>query len=146
MSASKQRRRTMSTKTDVAETNIALRGPDAGVTAEELAKELAKLPLPHPFPPPLPIYVGASGLYVWNAISPPIPHPIPQPIPFVPPGPGPGPDPAPIPSPHALAPIPLLLKREELRLDVDGRYPQMVASGTSVASFVTKIHWIANLQ
>lgn len=37
------------------------------------------------------------------------------------------------------------LFREELRLDVDGRYPQMVASGTVFRSLRTKVHWIANL-
>ncbi|WP_420540400.1 hypothetical protein ACN92M_26490 (plasmid) [Paenibacillus polymyxa] len=35
--------------------------------------------------------------------------------------------------------------REELRLDVDGRYPQMVASGTTIFNFSTTIHWIAKL-
>ncbi|MBI4300511.1 MAG: hypothetical protein HY677_05185 [Chloroflexi bacterium] len=35
--------------------------------------------------------------------------------------------------------------REELRLDVDGRYPQMAASGAIFASLTTKVSWIANL-
>ncbi len=35
--------------------------------------------------------------------------------------------------------------REELRLDVDGRYPQMTASGTLTASRVVGTHWIAKL-
>ena len=34
---------------------------------------------------------------------------------------------------------------EELRLDVDKRYPQMVASGTIHGSISSHIHWIANL-
>jgi hypothetical protein len=35
---------------------------------------------------------------------------------------------------------------EELRLDVDGTYPQMVASGLVRLSLAGRIHWIANLQ
>ncbi|WP_221781146.1 hypothetical protein [Priestia aryabhattai] len=35
--------------------------------------------------------------------------------------------------------------REELRLDVDGLYPQMVASGTIILNLSTTIHWIAKL-
>jgi hypothetical protein len=35
---------------------------------------------------------------------------------------------------------------EELRLDVDGRYPQMTASGTIPISPVQKLHWIANVH
>jgi hypothetical protein len=33
--------------------------------------------------------------------------------------------------------------REDLRLDVDGVYPQMVASGTGYAGLSTRVHWIA---
>jgi hypothetical protein len=36
--------------------------------------------------------------------------------------------------------------REELRLDVDRHYPQMVASGTIIENISTTIHWIANLS
>jgi hypothetical protein len=35
---------------------------------------------------------------------------------------------------------------EELRLDVDGRYPQMTASGTIPISPVQRLHWIANVH
>ncbi len=38
----------------------------------------------------------------------------------------------------------LFLHREELRLDVDGRYPQMSASGTSFTLF-ERYHWVASL-
>jgi len=34
---------------------------------------------------------------------------------------------------------------EELRLDVDGRYPQMVASGVVHGGIFSRVHWIANL-
>lgn len=36
--------------------------------------------------------------------------------------------------------------REELRLDVDGRYPQMTASGTIYQGLKLRVHWIAELQ
>ncbi len=36
--------------------------------------------------------------------------------------------------------------REELRLDVDGRYPQMAASGTMVRGFGTRVNWVARLR
>jgi hypothetical protein len=38
------------------------------------------------------------------------------------------------------------LAGEELRLDVDGRYPQMTASGSIPVSPVQRLHWIANVQ
>lgn len=34
---------------------------------------------------------------------------------------------------------------EELRIDVDGRYPQMVASGVIHGGIFSRVHWIANL-
>lgn len=36
--------------------------------------------------------------------------------------------------------------REELRLDVDGRYPQMVVSGTIQGSLRERVHWIASVR
>ena len=36
--------------------------------------------------------------------------------------------------------------REELRLDVDGPYPQEIASGTVYMFGAVRLHWIANLQ
>jgi hypothetical protein len=38
------------------------------------------------------------------------------------------------------------LAGEELRLDVDGRYPQMIASGTVKISPVQRLHWIASVH
>ncbi len=38
------------------------------------------------------------------------------------------------------------LENEELRLDVDDRYPQNVASGTIRRGFRNRLHWIANLH
>jgi hypothetical protein len=37
-------------------------------------------------------------------------------------------------------------QNEELRLDVDGRYPQMTASGTIRHGLAVRIHWIANVR
>jgi hypothetical protein len=37
------------------------------------------------------------------------------------------------------------VRKEEIRLDVDGRYPQMAVSGTISGSIVSRIHWIAHL-
>jgi len=38
------------------------------------------------------------------------------------------------------------LAGEELRLDVDGRYPQMTASGTVPISAMQRVHWIAQVH
>jgi hypothetical protein len=43
------------------------------------------------------------------------------------------------------SPTPIVAPREDLRLDVDGRYPQLVASGTSFIGVTSRVHWIANL-
>lgn len=42
--------------------------------------------------------------------------------------------------------IPRWAQREELRLDVDKHYPQLVASGTLYRGLTTRLHWIANLK
>src|SRR5687767_12616099 len=41
--------------------------------------------------------------------------------------------------------IPFLFKKEELRLDVDGRYPQMTASGVATVGFNGRVNWVASL-
>lgn len=41
--------------------------------------------------------------------------------------------------------LPIVFKHEELRLDVDGNYPQMTASGTLYRDFLLRVHWIARL-
>jgi hypothetical protein len=86
-----------------------------------------------------------SGLYTWSM---PI-FRIPRPIPRLPER-----IPLPRPQPHADAtadeasfiPWPFWSAREELRLDVDGRYPQMTASGTLIRGFTSRLHWIADLS
>lgn len=42
--------------------------------------------------------------------------------------------------------LPVLFARQELRLDIDGFYPQLVASGTSFRGGTTVVHWIAKLE
>ncbi len=42
--------------------------------------------------------------------------------------------------------FPLLTQSEELRLDVDGRYPLMTASGTVTGGLTTRVNWIAKLK
>lgn len=44
------------------------------------------------------------------------------------------------------SPVPGSSRFEELRLDVDGRYPQATASGTVRASAKTVAHWVATLS
>lgn len=103
-----------------------------GQTSEtaELEEAFPRPPFP-PFPLPLP----ASGLYEWRLqiILP--PWPIPRPLP----------KPLPMPRTESEALFPWWFRREELRLDVEGRYPQMVASGTIHGSISSRTHWIANL-
>lgn len=77
-------------------------------------------PIPLPQPLPFPLLLRASGLYEW--VSPP------------PSSPGP-----------VVPPISLPRVTRELRLDVDGLYPQMTASGSESSVFFN-VHWIAKLS
>lgn len=43
-------------------------------------------------------------------------------------------------------PQPLRTKNSQLRLDVDGHYPQMKVSGTNYMGYWWSVHWIADLQ
>jgi len=83
--------------------------------------------------PPFP-FLLASGLYAWSLKIPPL---VPSPIPIPIPQPGPGPI---MPGGAILS-----FSSEELRLDVDGRYPQMTASGTLRGFIASQTHWIASL-
>jgi hypothetical protein len=72
----------------------------------------------------VPLLLGqVSGLYTHNPVAP-------------------SGGPRPVPTPPVLP----ALSREQLRLDVDGRYPLMVASGTLFIGLQARVHWIANLD
>ena len=119
-----------------------------------LRDNIDALPIPGRVPQPIipfPFFLTSSGRYEWSSkFTPiPLPQPIPKPVPL--------PDPGPIQSgsvngeaesaTEEVVPIfPFWFRREELRLDVDGRYPLMRISGTIYSGFALRIHWIANLQ
>ncbi|HEV2903022.1 MAG TPA: hypothetical protein VGW30_07140 [Gaiellaceae bacterium] len=46
------------------------------------------------------------------------------------------------PAPNGIRPI----RKEQIRLDVDGRYPQLAVSGTISGYLIQRIHWIARLR
>ena len=104
-----------------------------GQTSETPELEGAFPEFPQPIPIPWRSIPPASGLYesLWELIFPAEPIPIPEPFP------------TPIPRRR---PRPWGAIKDELRLDVDGRYPQMVASGTIRGSILSRPHWIANLK
>lgn len=83
--------------------------------------------------PQVPVRVTASGVYRWVQQA------------WIPTQRG---RPTPVPpesvqeGPSGLFPF----MSEELSLDVDGRYPLMVASGTITRFLAARIHWIANLH
>lgn len=122
---------------------------EASDTGETAVLDWAR-PLPIPDRLPLPT-LRASGLYEYRSLimKPPPSVPIPKRIPIPIPEPDPGPiGPAPKPSvgngaAAGWTPFPVL-KSEEVRLDVDGRYPQMTVSGTNKA-LLANVHWIAGL-
>ncbi|GLC23654.1 hypothetical protein [Roseisolibacter agri] len=104
---------------------------------------------PLPVTPVIPILYNVSGLYQWSQLQPigPVPNPLPPTVPQPIPGPVPGPgarteNGAAMAEPAAAT---AAILRETLRLDVDGRYPQMVASGTIFQLLTERIHWIARL-
>ncbi len=113
---------------------------------------------------PIPMFLSSSGTYEWSQ-SLALPFPVPA-IPNIPNIPN-----LPIPPiPHsraggaattameqeeatqrfgeqqqAIVPISINSLRETLRLDIDGRWPQMVASGTIYQFLTERTHWIARL-
>ena len=85
-------------------------------------------PIPVPLPTPVPVPYSRPGERPVRLVADPRPR-RPKPIPL---------DPA----PAGIRPI----RREEIRLDVDGRYPQLTVSGTISGLLVSRIHWIARLK
>src|SRR5438067_666207 len=90
--------------------------------AAYLAEAEPSAVIPPIFNPP------ASGLYSWQLLLPAFPSPGPT-----------------VPATEAEGDAAFFIRSEELRLDVDGRYPQMVASGTVRAGIASRTNWIAKL-
>jgi len=96
--------------------------------------------------PARPIIIQASGLYEWR--FPVIRGPIPIPVPTIPIPRLAGEEETAVEEAGEVdraGLVPLFLAREELRLDVDGWYPQMVVSGTIFSGLTLRVHWVANL-
>jgi hypothetical protein len=96
---------------------------------------------------PLPLVLPNSGLYVYSA---PLPTPVPVPIPTPIPNPDPGPrfDQDLVSSETAEnldTASAIIFTNEDLRLDIDGHYPQMRASGRIAGLLVPEANWIANV-
>jgi hypothetical protein len=112
--------------TDV-ESSVNRNRENARLEVDEMIEGLSELDVPLQ-PLPLPLRPAASGLYTW------------RPNIFPPPSLDGGRE-----ADRQAIPLPpLLFRREELRLDVDRRYPQMTASGTSFA-LTERYHWVASL-
>lgn len=88
---------------------------------------------------PIPLLLGVSGLYQYSALrSPSSPSPTGGTSGDSTDGPA---------APSGARPIDSrIVLRESLRLDVDGRYPQMAASGTIYEFLTDRTHWVARLS
>ena len=122
-----------------------IQGAVAQLTAEQSAEAVA---LPSPIP--IPLFVPNSGLYSYSLLISidPLPiHPptIPTPIPVPTPGPGTT-GASELEEGSAAFPILPIFPNEELRLDVDGSYPQMKASGQISGFKVAPAYWIADVK
>ncbi len=119
----------------------------ANMKSEETMDALSIPALPGPLIRVLP----DSGLYSYSLLRPLSPAAsAPAALEAIP---GPAPDegasgaalPITLPGPLIPIPIPISLSFEELRVDVDGYYPQMKASGMIAGFRVTPAYWIANV-
>ena len=125
------------------ETSAASPASEAAYTGD------AEAAAPVPATPIVPLARPSSGLYEATSL-------VPQPL-----TPTPLPIPTPIPQPPgaatteyeeaddfgaAVSPLFLGLRREQLRLDVDGLFPQRTASGTLYGPLAPVLHWIASLS
>ena len=116
---------------------------------KEIIERQEAEPVDLPIQPPLPLLLPNSGLYAYSAPFP-TPVPIPQPIPIPIPNPDPGPqfdqdlarsaDTDNLDTASAV-----IFANEDLRLDVDGHFPQMRASGRVSGLLVAEANWIANV-
>ncbi|WP_156678047.1 hypothetical protein [Sphingomonas profundi] len=121
---------------------------DAALDADfQIDSDAVDLPRPLPVPRPvpnIPFLLTASGLYTFTRTIR-LPNPLPLPLPL--------PVPKPLPGGHEAADLVYdddvsaltLYQREQLRLDIDGRYPQMTVSGTRSNLFTAVASWVASL-
>ncbi|WP_114953227.1 hypothetical protein [Sphingosinicella terrae] len=136
------------TRTQPSEPYVEMRIPEPG-EAEQAREAGIELPL---IPIPFPVFT-VSGRYVYSrAITLPTPIPLPRPLPIerIPiPRPGPGraesDEAAETVYDEDINAI-SLYQREEVRFDVDGRYPQMTISGTRSGFLTVAGHWIASVR
>jgi len=127
-----------------------LREDVAGYTAELTRARSADEPILEPRIPidrPLPIdpqilpwLLTVSGLYTLRA-----PVLVPQSVLMVRPGAISEPETIGGAQLSPVVPIPWWRRREELRVDVDGHYPQMTVSGTIFTGLTERLHWIASV-
>ncbi len=113
------------------------------VRIEEPVEETLPLEAGESIPIHPPLRLAMSGLYEWKLQLKPLPIPPPGPLP-IPVHPMP-PERTEIELAEASI-IPTLFIRQELRLDVDGRYPLNMVSGTIYRNFKTPLQWIASLK
>jgi hypothetical protein len=129
------------TKQNTSQKKVTIKEAVAQLTAEQSAEAMAL-----PYPVPIRI-VPNSGLYTYSVLTPIGPQPIHQPL-----------TPAPITTPEpqieeaselmessAISPVIPLIPYGELRLDVDGYYPEMKASGQISGRKISPAYWIANV-
>lgn len=106
--------------------------------------------LPIPIPMPLPFPMQTSGLYLYERRFPVLPTPLPIPRPQPVPRPLAETEDATVAFDEAVYDEDVsaisFYQREEVRLDVDGRYPQMMISGTRSGLFGPVVHWIARVR
>ncbi len=121
-------------------------GPIEAAVAQMKSEERAEL-VELPLKTPLPRIAPNSGLYTYALRIPLEPLPdrptVPKPIPIPEPGPEGVLEPQAAATTYPLVPLDL---NEELRLDVDGNYPQMKASGKIAGFRVVPGYWIANVR
>lgn len=131
---------------------------DENLLSEDAAENTLDIAPPFPWPR----VTTVSGFYYYAGFpfkAAPFPAPrVPKPIPIDLPPPLPVPTPRPplVPAAGSIsvdageagaeAANDLLLTRAELRLDVDGASPRMVASGLLLRGAQRRVHWVANLK
>jgi hypothetical protein len=124
-------KQTFSQETDAFQETI------AQLTGEQFVEDIAlRYPVPRPILP-------NSGLYTYSLLTPIGPQPIHPPLTPIP-NPGIA-EASEIPVSSAVSPVLPFIPYGELRLDVDGYYPQMKASGQISGRKISPGYWIADV-